>query len=399
MDPTKLAIEHLFDQGWETVDTQFVRETARLIKKWEGYLGEGPKENPFAPIPTEMRATLAHMFENAAFLAYRGKLLEQTTTTDLAFPVRISLPIIRAVFAALIMNRIASVRPMPLASAGVVNVFYQNILREDAGNSNVTTADSDYAYNVENAVPKRLKMQITQTTIVATKDILMAVWSTEAQEDLLGGHGLSLEREMVAAMAQEILRELEERVIQEMYVLATAGTANWNWTQPAASTTSATDYYQTIFHTMIDIDQLIYNNIFRHGDYLVCGSNVSAFIDKAKFYQSTPSGNESPSDMQSGVEFRGRINNRWDVFQTPYLGANESLMGVYPISMINTGYIWAPYIPMMAMPKIYAEALAYDDATLPGAYINTDKWTRNVRTRNGKRMVQPNRFATMTISA
>jgi hypothetical protein len=74
-------------------------------------------------------------------------------------------------------------------------------------------------------------------------------------------------------------------------------------------------------------------------------------------------------------------------------------MGVYPRSMIDTGYIWAPYIPLQAMPKVYAEALERTHGTLPGAYINTDKWTRNVRTRNGKRMVQPDRFATMTISA
>ena len=67
-------------------------------------------------------------------------------------------------------------------------------------------------------------------------------------------------------------------------------------------------------------------------------------------------------------------------------------------SKTDTGYIFAPYIPMAAMPLVYAE---YDGpaGTDPGVYRNVDKWTRNVRTRYGKKVVVPELFATITLTA
>jgi hypothetical protein len=100
-----------------------------------------------------------------------------------------------------------------------------------------------------------------------------------------------------------------------------------------------------------------------------------------------------------GVELVGRVEGFWDVYLTSYINQDRAIMGCYPRSQTDTGYVYAPYIPLMPMPKVYAEFAAHDDATLPGAYTNVDKWSRNVRTRYGKKLVVPQLYSTLSIAA
>jgi len=95
----------------------------------------------------------------------------------------------------------------------------------------------------------------------------------------------------------------------------------------------------------------------------------------------------------------GRVEGFWDVYMTPYIPSARGIMGCYPRSVIDTGYVFAPYIPLAPMPLVYAEFMGPSDATLPGAYVNTDKWSRNVRTRNAKKMVVAELYSTITITA
>jgi hypothetical protein len=381
---------------------------ARIVNRWAWYLkGEMPKElkealgikHDLEPIKPELWPMMAMMFENTAEANRPPRsIVEATVKTDIALPAKWYLPIIRDVFAALIMNRICGVQPMPPESGGTMNVFYKHTYREDAPGNNVTVADSDYAEAEENAVPMRLEMEITKVTVEATKKMLMATWSTEVEEDARGALGIDVEQELVTDMSQEILRELEHVVIGEMWNSASLANVTWTAAYPAGATYSYTDHYQTLFHSLIDADAEVYNSVHRHADWIICGSTFAAYIDKAKFWSSTMSEQQSPSQMSSGVQYAGTIGNRWTVFTTPYLNASRALMSTWPTSAIDAGYIWAPYVPLMPMPKIYAEELPWDDATLPGALIGTDKWTTYVRTRNAKLCVQPARFVRILIA-
>jgi hypothetical protein len=395
MKEQTLALEFLNDDQPTLSEAQRQRRAA-LVQKWTPFLA-----HPDLPeIKPEMWPMMAQLFENQVLANRQPKTLyEATVMSDVPIPNKWSLPIIRDVFPALIMNRIASIQPMPAESGGVGKVYYRHVYREDVTpNTVVTAADSDYAYNIESGVPKRLKMTITEETLTATKDILMATWSQEVAEDAAGAMGIDVEAEMVEEMAQEILRELEQRVVQEIWTGATAGDTSWKWTVDA-SYNSAQEYYQTLFHAFIDMNKDLKDTRHRDGDYILLGSNVQAYADKAVLYTADQRNTKSPFDGLSGVEFLGSVRGRWDVFATPYLGENEALMGIYPRSMVDTGYVFAPYIPLTPMPKHYAEALEHDNADLPGALRNTDKWTRNVRTRNAKKMVQSDMFARLTISA
>jgi len=369
-----------------------------LVDKWEFYLGSGTKKYPLKPIPEHLHRIMAVIFENQSIASSMGNRAEVTLTTDVSMPVRYALPIVRDVFPQLIISKIASIQPMPFSSGGTGEIFYLDFLREDVTpNTNVTTPDSDYSYSEENAVPARMKMTVTKDTLTAEKDILGVTWSTEVQEDARGTLNLDVGAELVAAAGSEILRELEHRMLNEILAGASAGNVNWSQTVPAAYT-KAKDWYETIFHALIDAQMLIYNNRFRNADWVICGTTLAGFIMKAADFvpleRMVP-----PGPMSTGVQLMGSIKGFWDIYMTPYIPAAKGIMGTYPRTTIDTGYVFAPYIPLAAMPLVYADYRGPNDATHPGAYENKDKWTRNIRTRNGKKMVVSDMYATITVTS
>jgi len=368
-----------------------------LVSKWEWLLGSGTKRAPMPPIPEHLWEPMAILFENQSVISSGRGYMEATKTTDVTLPVKYALPIVRKVFPQLILAKIASIQPMPLSSGGVMQIFYQDFKREDVSPETSTTVmDSDYAFKEENAVPNRIKMEITRETVTATKDILGASWSTEVQEDARGALNIDVESELVNQCAEEILRELEYRCLNE--ILTGAGGGNVNWSQTVAAGHTNREWYETLNHALIDAETLVYNNRYRNTDWVIGGRTLITFLQKAAIFK--PAERMVPPGPRglSGVEYVGRMGVFWDIYLTPYITATKGIMGCYPRSVIDTGYVFAPYIPLMPMPLVYAEFKSPTDAT-PGAYVNVDKWSRNVRTRNAKKMVVANLYSTITVTA
>jgi len=387
----------LIEEGGEYSDykSTMKAERQKLVRKWEWLLKDN-KEYGFEEIPHHLWEPMATLFENQQ--AHKRSRMEATLTTDVVLPQRYALPIVRNVYPNLIATKIASIQPMPLSSGGVGRIFYQDFQREDSANASLTTLDSEYALSSENAVPKRVKMVITSDTITAIKDILGASWSTEVMEDAGGALGIDVESELVQQMTDEIIREIDQRVLNE--ILNGAGAGNTNWSQTVAAGYLAKEWYETLFHAIIDAEDNIYSNRYREADYLICGRSAYTFLLKSGDFKPEPRLDNNRQRMQrAGVRFEGVFMGLWDVYRTVMINTAKIIVGYYPRSQTDTGYVYAPYIPLAAMPLVYAEYKAYDDATMPGAYVNVDKWSRNVRTRYGKKMVVANAYATVTVTA
>jgi hypothetical protein len=98
------------------------------------------------------------------------------------------------------------------------------------------------------------------------------------------------------------------------------------------------------------------------------------------------------------VQKVGTIEGYWTVYETALTAFRDKiLVGVYPTSKIFASYLFGPYIPLTPMPLVYAEFKPYNDITMPGAYVNVDKWSRNVRTRNARKLAIPELFGVVTI--
>jgi hypothetical protein len=385
----------LDDNGtYEDYERALAAYKREVVNKWRWYLeGKLPDGTDLGlePIREELWETMAILFENQQAVSNRP-VLEQTTKSDVTLPVRFALPIVRQVYPELIVTRIASVQPLPIMSGGVGQIFYQDFLREDkgAGDESTSELDSDYALSSENAIPKRVKMTITADTIEAEKHILAATWSTEVEEDVRGALGLDVHQELINAAAREILQELDYMMISEIMAGASAGNVNWKWTPDTGYTTK--EWYETLYHALIDAEDLIFGKRYRNADYLVCGRSVSKYLRKAGSFE--PANVGDFRRFTTGMRYEGNLEGLWDVYTTVFMDTNQGLMGVYPRGVLDTGYVFAPYIPLTPMPLVYAD---FDPAT--GSYENKDKWTRNIRTRNAHKMVVGDMFATLQIAA
>lgn len=404
----------VLDEGdtFETYRDQLRAYQEALISKWE-WLLEG-SEYDLKPLPKGIWGWMSILFENQQAVS-RGVLREATQTTDLTLPEKYTLPIIRAVFPALLATKICSVQAMPAYSGGVGQIFWLDFLYEATGGQpkvDVMPPDSDYAQydecDMENKVPKPLKMTIVSESITACKDILGATWSTEVQEDARNVLGLDVEQELVRACADEIVRELDYRILMAIWNGAAAGTTTWSYTLPEACDCAPKLYYETLAHAIIDASDDIYGNRYREADFIIAGRNVAKYLAKMDGYKAEPRA-AHPTEGESykvGVNLIGRLTGMWDVYKTPLLGSDHAIIGAYPRGMVDCGFIFAPYIPLTPMPLVYAEYVWNDEALEPGAgepphgaYLNTDKWTRNVRTRNAMKMVVPELYAKLVIEA
>jgi len=385
-----VTVDQLMEQGYSFTDaTKKLRE--HLVKKWLWLI----EAKEFAPVAPALVDSMAVILENQS-QHYRRKhvaMLEGSSTSDVTLPQRYALPIIRNVFPQLIASKICSIQPLPLSSGGVGNIYYLDHKYEDTGGTpSVTTADSDYSLSSESAIPNRLKVGITSDTITVHKDLLAATWTSEIQEDAEGAIGLNVEQSLVTECSNQILREMDARVLASILGGATAGDTTWEWTPDSGYT--AKEWYETLFHAFIDAEDDIYGNRYRKADWIIAGRSVSKYLRKSQDFKPAPKADPYSGTLSAGVQFIGNHSGLWDVYTTPLINTNKAIMGVYPSSQVDTGFILAPYIPIEAMPLVYA---GFNHST--GAYENKDEWTRNVRTRYGYKMVVGNLFATVTISA
>jgi len=396
--PTRVSPYRVLESG--DAYKSFIADRARyedaLIDKWM-WLLEGTSQQELSPIEESMYGSLAMLLENQQYQSH-GRALEATLTTDVTLPQKYALPIVRMVFPHLLVNKIAAVQPLPIVSGGVGRIFYEDFQREDESDQSISTPDCDYSLSSENAVPKRLKYVITSDTVTAIKHILGASWSTEVQEDARGALGVDVEGALVNQMAQEILRAIDQVALAEMLVGAGSGNTNWHWTKGSGYTTNKS-WYQTLGDALIDAEDNIYGNRQRHADWVVGGRRFVKFIRKMQTFQPAPRPKPGALPFRMGVEHVGTVDGFWDIYLTSYMNTDRALMGYYPTSQLDTGYIYAPYIPLAPMPLVYAEFASATDATMPGAYKNVDKFSRNVRTRFAKKMVVANAYSTLSISA
>lgn len=400
VDPKMLgeALSFFRDEFKQTYEEKHRQEIEGLVKKWGWFLGEdvlGRKVKPISPKQWPMMAMLLENFMNAN--PQHQDVFEATVKSVVSLPVKWALPIIRDVFPSLILNRVCSIQPMPPASGGTMQLFWMHFYREDKNPEEIlTTNDCDYPERGENAVPKRIRMKVTSESVNAVKRILAATWSTEVEEDARGALGIDVEAELVNEMGVEILRAIEQEILQDMLTNATAGNVNWSWTAAAGYTDA--EWFQTLGHKLIDAERLVRVQRHRRCQYIICGLRFEAYLRKMSIFNTTaPRDPDGP--IQSGVEYIGNVNGLWDVYSTPYINQDRAIMSYYPEGVLHAGYIFAPYIPLTPMEKIYAEMAAYNDQTLPGALTLTDKWTRAVRTRFALKYCQPLMFATLSISA
>jgi hypothetical protein len=245
--------------------------------------------------------------------------------------------------------------------------------------ANGTAITVDYEQDLEaNADIPEMDLQLTSSPVTARPQKLRARWSIEAQQDFRAYHGIDAEAELVGFMANEIAKEINYRIIRHINTVAAAGATTWNRT-PAAGVPWIW-HKESFYDALIQTSNLIYNATQRvRGTWLWAGLGVCNVLETlSKFERSGP----TPTDG-AGPQVIGRIGRFDPVVADPSFAENSFIMGYKGSSFLDTGYIWAPYLPLYTTGTI-----VLDDMIARKAMAQ----------RSGLKVVNANMYATGTIT-
>lgn len=233
-----------------------------------------------------------------------------------------------------------------------------------------------------------MKLSMTSDSVVAETKKLKAQWTLEAQQDLMAYHGLNAENELLTVMGNEIIREIDRLIINHLLRVASAGNVNWSSSMPVDEDGNSTyagsqrEYEQTLFHAILDANNLIYRKRFQNANWIVADPDTCTLLEKLDGYKEL--NEEWVGGAGQGVERFGVLRNRFTVYKDPGMKPNTMLLGYKGNTFFETGYVYAPYIPLYTTPIM----------------LDPNDFTprRGVMTRFARKPVITDYYATVTIT-
>jgi len=235
---------------------------------------------------------------------------------------------------------------------------------------NLAAIYANYFFNMESASSKvpEMNIDISLQPVQAWSRKIKALWSAESADDLRAMLGMDIEGELVGGLASEVALEIDREIVQDLYVAASAGTniGAFDATVPAGR--SPVEHYSGIMTQFDKVATTIHTRTKRGpGNFIVCAPDVNTVISalarhgdfKAVVRDNVPlqggggmgTGGrpgfplpQAPSGY--GIYTSGTLQNKWRVIVDPYFPAGKALVGLKGTSFLDSGYAYAPYVPL-----------------------------------------------------
>jgi hypothetical protein len=335
-----------------------------LESRWQetkGALLEGLQGNK----KSVMAATLENTRKYLAEAASAGT----TAAGNIATLNRVILPVIRRVMPTVIANELVGVQPMtgPVGQIHTLRVRYSDNYTGDQG-GNVTageealspfkiaegyssTASNDRAANtaaLEGVAGNKLSIQILKQTVEAKSRKLSARWTFEAAQDAQAMHGIDVEAEIMAALAQEITAEIDQEVIRSLTSLAGSAVETYNQAAVSGTATFVGDEHAALAVQINRVSNLIAQRTRRGaGNWAVVSPTVLTLLQSATtsaFARTTEGTFEAPTN----TKLVGTLNNAMKVYVNTYATSDSVLIGYKGSSESDAAAFYCPYIPLMS---------------------------------------------------
>jgi len=271
--------------------------------------------------------------------------------------------------------------------------------RGDFEQSSFTTPGPATADDLQ--IPE-VDIQLKSEAIVAKTRKLKAVWTPELAQDLNAYHSVDAEAELTAMLSEYIAMEIDLEILDMLKANASAKTAYWSakvgfeydgsgtgegaWTQISGASNAYTKsaWYQTLGIKIQSVSNAIHQKTLRGGaNFVVVSPETATVIESISGYVAN-SGDTSGKTYAMGVESVGSINNRYTVYKNPYMLDNTILVGFRGSNFLETGAVYAPYVPMIMTP------LVYDPQNFTPR--------KGVMTRYAKKMVRPEFYGKVVVT-
>jgi hypothetical protein len=201
-----------------------------------------------------------------------------------------------------------------------------------------------------------VSFDLDSVTVSVTERKLRAQWSPELAQDVAAFHNIDAEAELTALLSEQVAAEIDREILRDLRKGA-AWNLRWDYNgwRRISQTTSYTqkDWNQTLITAINQLSAQIHKSTLRGGaNWIVVSSEVSAIFDDLEYFHVS---NASPEQDQynMGIERVGTLAGRYQVYRDPYFPPNQVLIGHKGTSLLDTGYIYAPYVPLQLTPTMY----------------------------------------------
>jgi len=296
------------------------------------------------------------------------------------------------------------------SSSGVdVTFSVSSALNVDSGSGSTITIpsfESDFGSAPSPVIPE-IDIKIEAISITAETRKLRAKWSPELAQDLNAYHSMDAEVELTSILSEQIALEIDREILNDL--VSQANGANFYWSRTPGRfvnkvtgarqnmvdslqigpqfTGTVREWYETLIETIIDVANTIHRKTLRgSANFMVTGPDVCTVLESSVLYKpkfSMDGEGQVGSPFTIGAEAIGTLSNRFTVYKDPYFVRNKILVGYKGGSYLETGYVYAPYVPLIVTPTIFAP----EDFTP----------RKGVMTRYAKKTVRSDFYGTVTV--
>ena len=249
-----------------------------------------------------------------------------------------------------------------------------------------------------------IDIKVDSIDIRAQTKKLKARWTPELSQDLNAYHNIDAEVELTSILSEQVALEIDQEVLQDLVKHATAGTQYWSrlpgrfldrTTGTPISTVSnesllgadftgnVSEWYETLLETINDVSAQIHRKTLRGGaNFIVVSPEVANILEFTAGFRGAVTHDDTKGT--TGAVKVGSLSKKFDVYVNPYFYRNVVLVGRKGNSFLESGYVYAPYVPLQTTPLIYD----------PDTFVPN----KGVMTRYGKKMVRPDMYGLVVVT-
>jgi len=262
-----------------------------------------------------------------------------------------------------------------------------------------TAAQVDANPETDIDIPE-LDIALKSIPIIAKTRKLKAVWTPELAQDLNAYHSVDAEAELTSLLSEYISMEIDLEILDMLMSNASAKTEHWSarvgYEYDSANTTfvessgasnayTKGDWFQTLGNKIQSVSNAIHQKTLRGGaNFIVVSPETATILESIPGYATGADGDANTNQFAMGVQKVGAINNRYTVYKNPYMLENQILVGFRGSNFLETGAVYAPYVPMIMTP------LVYDPKNFTPR--------KGVMTRYAKKMVRPEFYGKVIVA-
>lgn len=319
-------------------------------------LTDGLSGNKKSVMETVLENTKRQLTESAS--------IGGTSAGNIATLNKVILPVIRRVMPTVIANELVGVQPMtgPVGQIHTLRVRYAETYgAATAGDEalspfaiasgysgNATTQRADATSVLEGQAGRKLNIQVLKQTVEAKTRKLSARWTFEAAQDAQAMHGLDVEAEIMAALAQEITAEIDQEILASLASLAGAATGTYDQAAVSGTATFVGDEHAALAVLINKAANDIAARTRRGaGNWMVVSPTILTVLQAATtsaFARTT----EGPFEAPTNTKFVGTLNGSMRVYVNQYATDDTILIGYKGANETDAAAFYCPYIPLMS---------------------------------------------------